>query len=389
MISKKLIIELLKQLISFNSVTPNDNGAIGFIANLLVKQGFKVYVKEFGQEYKVKNLYGYFGNGQPNICFAGHIDVVPAGFIEQWKYPPFCATQYKDKIYGRGVVDMKGAISAMLSAVFCFIDNNNDFNGTISFLITADEEGEALFGTKKMLEWIYKQGHKIDFTILGEPTCTDKIGDTIKIGRRGSINFDLKVFGKQGHVAYPHLAINPNHLIVKILNRLISYKIDEGNEFFAPSNLEVVSIDTNNNITNIIPEIAKSKFNIRFNDIHTNEWLLEIVKKTVEQFTANYDLQSSCRSKPFLAKMSPYILSFKKLVHEVTKIKPEFSTLGGTSDAYFFKDYSPVVEFGLLNTMAHKINEHCLINDLQTLCRVYYNALCLFLMSNSKFRTNL
>lgn len=388
MISKKLIIELLKQLISFKSVTPNDNGAIDFITNLLVKQGFKVYVKEFGQEYKVKNLYGYFGNGQPNICFAGHIDVVPAGFIEQWKYPPFCATQYKDKIYGRGVVDMKGAISAMLSAVFCFIDNNNDFNGTISFLITADEEGEALFGTKKMLEWIYKQGHKIDFTILGEPTCTDKIGDTIKIGRRGSINFDLKVFGKQGHVAYPHLAINPNHLIVKILNSFIGSKIDEGNEFFAPSNLEVVSIDTNNNITNVIPEIAQSKFNIRFNDIHTNEQLLEIVKKNIEQFTTNYDLQSSCRSRPFLAKMSPYIFSFKELVHKVTKIKPEFSTSGGTSDAYFFKDYSPIVEFGLLNTMAHKINEYCLINDLQTLCRVYYNALCLFLMSNSKFRTN-
>lgn len=374
-------VHLLDKLISCNSITPNDGGAIVFIADLLAAQGFTVYQQEFGtEEYKVKNLYARIGNGQPNICFAGHVDVVPPGAIEQWLYPPFQPTHYNGKIYGRGAVDMKGAMAAMLSSGIEFIRYNN-FSGTLSFLITSDEEGIAEFGTKAMIEWVYQQGHSIDFTIIGEPTCATRVGDTIKVGRRGSINFNLNVYGTQGHVAYPELVVNCNHLLIKILDNLISYKIDNGNASFQPSNLEVTSIDTDNPIANLVPAMATAKFNIRFNDMHTSTQLYDLVKSIIDKFGTNYQLTTISRSEAFLSAYSPYTSSFKKIVHTVTGISPILSTTGGTSDGKFIHKYSPVVEFGLLNSTAHKTNEHCLISDLQTLYNVYYNVLGNFLKS--------
>ena len=375
-------IKHLEKLIACKSVTPLDSGAIDYISDLLQENGFRAEIKIFGNdEYSVTNLYGVYGNSSPNICFAGHVDVVPPGDSKSWKYDPFTATTEGDKIFGRGAVDMKGALACALSSSLDFIKSNPNPNGSISFLITSDEEGKAEFGTKEMLSYLYSQKDfkQIDLAILGEPTCVEEVGDTIKIGRRGSVSFTLIVQGMQGHVAYPDLADNPIPYLIKILNELNNYKLDEGNEFFQSSNLEITSVDVNNNATNVIPQEASAKFNIRFNNIHSPESIVELVKNLINRYSTNYKLNSYVSALPFIQKPIGLIEDFADIVSANTGVKCKFSTSGGTSDARFISNYCNVVEFGLLSGMAHKINEHTGINDLQRLHNVYYNALNKFL----------
>ncbi len=389
-------VELVKKLISFPSVTPNDFGAIDYIENILKESGFVTYIKEFGPDSNpkhTKNLYAIYNSQEKNydirdpqgefhdthtICFAGHIDVVPPG--GNWSNDPFTATEKNGVIYGRGAVDMKGALGAMIAAAINFIEQNPN-KRNLAFLITSDEEGEGNYGTKLMLEWMNRNGHKIDFAIVGEPTCSNTLGDTIKVGRRGSLNFSLKIYGKQGHVAYPSLAKNPNHTMVKILKDLISCKLDDGNKAFDPSNLEVVSIDTNNKVTNLIPSEVKAQFNIRFNDNHTEDSVISFVSNIINKHSDSYILEHSCNATPFLSKRHDFFETFKAVILEETGIMPTESTSGGTSDARFIQNYCCVVEFGLLSEYAHKIDEQVKILDLQRLYNVYYGALCKMLKS--------
>jgi succinyl-diaminopimelate desuccinylase len=373
-------IKYLNELVSFRSITPFGGDAISYISDLLAKEGFSTEIKIFGNdEYKVTNLYAIYGIEKPTICFAGHVDVVPPGDLSLWQSEPFVATSHGDKIYGRGTVDMKGSIACALDATFNFIKLNPQPNGSISFLITSDEEGEAKYGTKEMLLYLANTKQSIDLAILGEPTSEEEVGDTIKIGRRGSINFVLTVKGQQGHVAYPKLANNPIHNLTKILNDLINRALDKGSEFFQSSNLEVTSIDVGNNSSNVIPSEASGKFNVRFNDLHSPESIVSFVKETIERYTKGYELTYRLSANVFIQKPEGLIEKFANIVQEATGVIPKFSTSGGTSDARFIQEYCPVVEFGLLSNTAHKINEYTKINDLQKLYSVYYNSLCKFL----------
>ncbi|WP_419235062.1 succinyl-diaminopimelate desuccinylase [Rickettsia endosymbiont of Nabis limbatus] len=370
----------LKNLIGFESLTPQSNGAIEYIEDLLKKHSFKTEVKIFGEIEQVTNLYAVYGNNKPNICFVGHVDVVPAGDPNLWyNSNPFKAHEQDGKIYGRGVVDMKGAIACFLGASLDFIKNNTDFVGSISFLLTSDEEGKAKHGTKEMLQYIYNQGHEIDFAIVGEPTCEKEIGDTIKIGRRGSVNFKLSIIGLGGHVAYPQKANNPLPCLIRVLNELTNVKFDEGTEFFQSSNLEITNIDVDNNTTNVIPETATAHFNIRFNNLHSVETLAkqveEIIKQYCQKYKVDYKLEYNRSADSFIQNPNNKIKEFATIVEKTLDIKPKFSTSGGTSDARFVKNYCSLVEFGLLSDTAHKINEHTKISDLQKLYDVYYNFL--------------
>lgn len=382
------ILNLLSKLIEFRSVTPEGQEALEFIANLLEHEGFTCILKTFGPKGEVANLYahisGNFPTSAPNICFAGHIDVVHPLNEESWKYDPFEMTIDGDKVYGRGIVDMKGAIACALTAAQDFLRRHKNFKGSISFLLTADEEGDRTYGTKEMLKYIDLLGHKIDFCILGEPTTRKKIGDTIKIGRRGSINFDLKIQGKQGHVAYPERAINPISILIPILNELDNTVLDYGSDFFQKSNLEITSVQCSNfgpnPVNNIIPDRAEAKFNIRFNDLHTPESLNDKINAIISKYSDIFDCKYSCGSSSFIQPVSDGMGYFAHIVEQETSIMPEFNTGGGVSDAVFIHKYAEVVEFGLNCDTAHKINENGKICDLQTLYNVYYSTLIKFLL---------
>ena len=256
---------------------------------------------------------------------------------------------------------------------------HNKPTGSISFLLTSDEEGDATYGTKMMLDHIKNNYPSIDFCILGEPTNINKIGDTVKIGRRGSVNFDLIINGKQGHVAYPQKAINPLPIVTKILNELSNIQLDNGTEYFQPSNLELTSIDVDNDVTNIIPESVKAKFNIRFNNLHTADDLYIKINNIIQKYSQNFSLNYKSSSEPFIQQYSSQMQAFVKIIHQESGNIPKIETNGGTSDARFIHSHAPVLEFGLNCNFAHKINENCKISDLQTLYNVYYKSLIVFL----------
>lgn len=376
------LLEILKKLVSFKSVTPKSSGAIEYIANLLAEAGFSCDIQTFGQEESEKtvNLYARYGSLKPNICFAGHIDVVPAMNEDLWVHDPFALKVIEDKVYGRGTVDMKGGIACALLAALNYLKVTPDPNGSISFLLTSDEEGEAKYGTKAMLEHLAAKGEEINFTILGEPTTQNTLGDTIKIGRRGSINFMLTIKGKQGHVAYPNKAVNPINSLIKIAADLRNFSFDNGSKFFEKTNLEITSLDVGNNVTNIIPETATIKFNVRFNDLHDSKSIVKLVMEIItkdEYVTFDLKYNSSCES--FIQTYSPKMQRFAEIVESICSTKPTIETNGGTSDARFIYQYSEVVEFGLICDQAHKINEYTQISDLQTLYNVYYTSLVEFL----------
>ncbi|POF34466.1 succinyl-diaminopimelate desuccinylase [Roseibium marinum] len=371
-------VTIARDLIRCPSVTPAEGGALSFLQELLAGAGFSVSRVTFkdADTPDVDNLFATIGSGKPHFVFAGHTDVVPAGAAGDWRHDPFEGTISNGFLFGRGAVDMKGGIAAFAAAALEFTgETGADFGGTISLLITGDEEGPAVNGTVKLLQWAKEQGHEFDACIVGEPTNPDKLGDAIKIGRRGSLSGVISVTGIQGHVAYPHLADNPIPGLVRLLAALDALQLDRGNERFQPSNLEVVNIDVGNAAFNVIPARAEARFNIRFNDA----WTLDSLKAKIRETLQGVDLGSLLleigfrrdASESFLTKDETLIAALGKAVEAETGRVPELSTGGGTSDARFIKNYCPVVEFGLVGQTMHKVDECAAVDDLDRLAAIY------------------
>ncbi|MEY4791112.1 MAG: succinyl-diaminopimelate desuccinylase [Pseudomonadota bacterium] len=374
-------VSLAKDLVKCKSVTPKDDGAINIVAKNLKKLGFKCQIMEFQEKgtAKIKNLYARIGKSSPNFCFAGHTDVVPVGDLKSWTVNPFGGVIKNQKLIGRGVSDMKGSIACFVSAVSEFLKKNKKLKGSISFLITGDEETIAINGTQKVIEKLIQKKEKIDFCIVGEPTNENKLGDMIKIGRRGSITGHLTILGTQGHVAYSYTYNNPSTVIVEILNNIKKLKLDSGNKDFQPSNLEVTKISIDNTADNVVPAEAKASFNIRFNNLHTSSSLKKKLNKIFSSITkkskANYKIKYNVSGESFLTKPSKTVYMIKNVIKKSTKINPVLSTTGGTSDARFIKKIAPCIEFGLIAKTIHQVDEMARVADLKKLKNIYLDIL--------------
>ncbi len=374
-------LQLSKDLISFPSITPIDAGAINYIAKKLKQLKFSCKILEFKDKKNppIKNLYARLGNKQPNFCYAGHTDVVPPGNLNDWTVNPFKPIVKNKHLIGRGANDMKSSIACFIAAVSIFLKNNKKINGSISFLITGDEEGQAVNGTKKVVDYLIKKKEKIDFCIVGEPTNPTKLGEMIKIGRRGSLSCMLEILGSQGHVAYPHLSKNPINTLIAICNKLKDKPLDKGNKHFQSSNLEFTAINVDNQAHNVIPARAKTQFNIRYNNYHTSvslkKRITSVVKSICKKNRTKYKLNFLVTGEYFLTKPGSTIYMAKKIIKKITKINPIFSTTGGTSDARFIKKIAPCLEFGLVNKTMHRVDECVSISDLKKLTKIYQNIL--------------
>ncbi len=374
-------LQLSKDLISFPSITPIDAGAINYIAKKLKQLKFSCKILEFKDKKNppIKNLYARLGNKQPNFCYAGHTDVVPPGNLNDWTVNPFKPIVKNKHLIGRGANDMKSSIACFIAAVSNFLKNNKKINGSISFLITGDEEGQAVNGTKKVVDYLIKKKEKINFCIVGEPTNPTKLGEMIKIGRRGSLSCLLEIIGSQGHVAYPHLSKNPINTLIAICNKLKDKPLDKGNKHFQSSNLEFTAINVDNQAHNVIPGRAKTQFNIRYNNYHTSvslkKRITSVVKSICKKNRTKYKLNFLVTGESFLTKPGSTIYMAKKIIKKITKINPIFSTTGGTSDARFIKKIAPCLEFGLVNKTMHKVDECVSISDLKKLTKIYQNIL--------------
>jgi succinyl-diaminopimelate desuccinylase len=374
-------LQLAKELIKFPTVTPVDAGIMKFLEKKLKTLGFKTKILEFKEKNSkpVKNLYARLGNKGPNFCYAGHLDVVPAGNLKDWTVNPFKPSIKKGYLIGRGANDMKSSIAAFVSAVSNFVGNKRKFNGSISLLITGDEEGVAINGTKKVVDYLRKKKEKIDFCLVGEPTNPNKLGEMIKIGRRGSITGRLSVIGVQGHVAYPQRANNPSTALVQILKELKDIKFDNGTKDFQPTNLEITKINIDNSADNVIPGLANAKFNIRFNNKHTSSSIKnkidKIIKKISNKNKSKYKIDYSVSGEAFLTKPNDTTFMIRDIIKKITKIKPQLSTTGGTSDARFIRKIAPCLEFGLVGKTMHKVDEAVSLTDLKKLTLIYSNIL--------------
>ncbi|MDA8737810.1 succinyl-diaminopimelate desuccinylase [Candidatus Pelagibacter bacterium] len=374
-------LQLAKELIKFPTVTPIDAGIMKFLEKKLKTLGFKTKILEFKDKNSkpVKNLYAKLGKQGPNFCYAGHLDVVPAGNLKEWTVNPFKPSVKKGHLIGRGANDMKSSIAAFVSAVSNFIGNKRKFNGSISLLITGDEEGVAINGTKKVVDYLRKKKEKIDFCLVGEPTNPNKLGEMIKIGRRGSMNGRLSIIGVQGHVAYPQRANNPSTALVQILNELKKIKFDNGTKDFQPTNLEITKINIDNSADNVIPGLANAKFNIRFNNKHTSSSIKKkidkIIKKISNKNKSKYKIDYSVSGEAFLTKPNNTTFMIRDIIKKITKITPQLSTTGGTSDARFIRKIAPCLEFGLVGKTMHKVDEAVSLSDLKKLTLIYSNIL--------------
>ena len=374
-------LQLAKELIKFPTVTPIDAGIMKFLEKKLKTLGFKTKILEFKEKNSkpVKNLYARLGNQGPNFCYAGHLDVVPPGNLKDWTVNPFKPSIKKGYLIGRGANDMKSSIAAFVSAVSNFVGNKRKFNGSISFLITGDEEGVAINGTKKVVDYLRKKKEKIDFCLVGEPTNPNKLGEMVKIGRRGSMTGRLTIIGVQGHVAYPQRANNPSTALVKILKELKEIKFDNGTKDFQPTNLEITKINIDNFADNVIPGLANAKFNIRFNNKHTSSSIKKkidrIIKKISNKNKSKYKIDYSVSGEAFLTKPNKTTFMIRDIIKKITKIKPQLSTTGGTSDARFIRKIAPCLEFGLVGKTMHKVDEAVSLSDLRKLTLIYSNIL--------------
>ncbi|MBS0384007.1 MAG: succinyl-diaminopimelate desuccinylase [Proteobacteria bacterium] len=362
-------LPLAKTLIACRSITPVDAGVLDAAQTALERIGFRARRLKFGE---VDNLYARFGEAAPNFCFAGHLDVVPPG--GGWTSDPFAPEVRDGKLYGRGAADMKTAIAAMIAATENYLAGARP-KGSISFLITCDEEGRGVDGTKAVLPARAAAGERFDHCLVGEPTSEQRVGDMIKNGRRGSLNVVIAMTGKQGHVAYPQRALNPVTPLLETLHALKARKLDDGSPGFDPSNLEITSIDVGNPAHNVIPREASARLNIRFNMNHTGEDLFAWVKETAEAAAAKAGVQCSLsissQSVPFYTEPGPFTDLIVAAAREAFGITPALATTGGTSDARYIKDYCPVAELGLSNQTAHMVDEHCSVDDLRALARCY------------------
>jgi succinyl-diaminopimelate desuccinylase len=361
---------LAQALIRCASVTPADAGAQGVLAEALEALGFTVTKLRYGE---IENLFARIGTGGPHICFAGHTDVVPEG-NGSWSSGPFGGEVRDGVLYGRGACDMKGAIASFVAAAADHLKAGAP-KGSISLLITGDEEGPAVDGTVKVLEWMQANGQVPDFCIVGEPTNPNQLGDMIKVGRRGSVNMTLTVHGIQGHVAYPHRVDNPVHRLVRIAAALTAAPIDAGSEFFEPTSIQVTSIDVGNAATNVVPASARLMLNIRFNERHTGASLAAWVRATAERYAERFDLDVSISGESFLTPVGPEIEALSAAVAAATGRTPKLDTGGGTSDARFIARYCPVAEFGLVGQTMHQVDERVPVDELRELARIYREVL--------------
>ena len=367
-------IELTSELIQCKSITPKSEGSLDIIISYLEPLGFNCERIDFGEGIeKVENLYARFGTMEPNIAFAGHVDVVPTGDINNWSINPFGGEVKEGKVWGRGAADMKSGIAAFIAAVSDFLKDNKNLKdfGSISFIITSDEEGKAINGTKKVVDWLKAKSETISGCIVGEPTNVTRMGDTLKIGRRGSFTGLLTVTGIQGHVGYPHLAENPINSLLKMLEPFSKIYLDEGTKYFQPSSIMITSIDVNNDASNVIPGEVKAKFNIRFNTLHSASSLKTMLDKQFSDVTSNYKFDFFCNAEPFLTNDDFLKTTLQKAIQKVVNINPEKSTSGGTSDARFISKICPVIEFGLVGKTMHKIDENVEVNDIINLTKIY------------------
>ncbi len=369
-------LSIARDLIRCPSVTPEDGGALGLLEGVLKQAGFATHRITFAEPGTpdIDNLYARIGTGAPYLLFAGHTDVVPVGDAAQWRFDPFSAEIADGLVWGRGACDMKGGLACSVAAVLAHLEKHGPPKGSIGFLITGDEEGPAVNGTVKLLEWAAARGEKFDHCILGEPTNPDHLGDMIKIGRRGSLSGTLLIHGKQGHVGYPHLADNPVHHALRILSGLLASPLDAGTQHFDASNLEVTTLDVGNKATNVIPAEARARFNIRFNDLWTPETLAAEIRARVEKFAgkARFTLTfDPTNATAFLTQPGPFVESVSRAVEAETGRKPVLSTTGGTSDARFIKSYCPVVEFGLVGQTMHMVDERVPVDDFERLANIY------------------
>ena len=373
-------LELAKELIKFPTVTPVDAGVMRFLEKTLKSLGFKTKILEFKEKNSkpVKNLYARLGTKGLNFCYAGHLDVVPPGNLKDWTVNPFKPIVKKGHLIGRGANDMKSSIAAFVTAVSNFTKNNN-FHGSISLLITGDEEGVAINGTKKVVEYLKTKKEKINFCLVGEPTNPNKLGEMIKIGRRGSMTGRLKIIGTQGHVAYPHRANNPSTILVKILSTLKAIKFDKGTKDFQPTNLEITKINIENSADNVIPGEANATFNIRFNNKHSSSSiktkLNKIFNKITKQTKSKFNIEYSVSGEAFLTKPNSTTFMIQDVIKKITKVKPQLSTTGGTSDARFIRKITPCLEFGLVGKTMHKVDEAVSVSDLKKLTLIYSQIL--------------
>ena len=373
-------LPLAQELIRCESVTPVDAGALDVLEREVARMGFACTRYPFGEgEHRVDNLYARKGNASPNFCFAGHVDVVPPGEAAKWREAPFAAEVRDGMLWGRGAADMKGAIAAFIAAVERILASGGDVPGSVSFLITGDEEGPAENGTDKLLDAVVASGEVIDHCLVGEPTNPDRLGTTIKNGRRGSLNAKVTVTGRQGHVAYPERAKNPVPVMMEFLSRLLARELDRGNDFFQPSNLEVTSIDVANPAHNVIPESARAQFNIRFNTEHRGDdlkaWIRDVAAEVEAETGLAIALDLRVTGEAFLTEPSPFTALLQDAVESKTGTRPELSTGGGTSDARYITRVCPVVEFGLVGATMHQVDERVAVADIATLTDIYEDVL--------------
>ena len=373
-------LEIAVELIRCPSVTPKDEGALAVLEKWLTPLGFRLERMPFHEEGTpdIDNLYARLGTQSPHFCFAGHTDVVPVGDVDAWSVDPFAGEIKAGKLFGRGAADMKGSIASFVAAA-ARLAAEGRLMGSISLLITGDEEGPGVNGTAKMLKRLAARGETIDHCIVGEPTCVARLGDMVKIGRRGSINGWLTVRGTQGHVAYPHLADNPLPRLLEMLRRLDARVLDEGNAHFQPSNFEITSVDTGNQTTNLIPGVARAMMNIRFNDEHTGAsleaWMRGVFDQVCQEMGGTYEFEAKVSGEAFITEPGPFSTLIVEAIRKATGLTPELSTTGGTSDARFIRAHAPVVEFGLANLTMHKADEHVPAADIGKLADIYETIL--------------
>ena len=374
-------LQLSKDLISFPSITPVDAGAINYISKKLQQLGFNCKILEFKDKKNpaIKNLYARLGDKQPNLCYAGHTDVVPPGNISDWTVNPFEPKVKNNHLIGRGANDMKSSIACFIAAISNFLEKNKKINGSISLLITGDEEAQAVNGTKKVVDYLIKKKEKINFCIVGEPTNPNRLGEMIKIGRRGSLSCVLEIEGTQGHIAYPHLSRNPITSLIEICKKLKEKPLDKGNKHFQASNLEFTAMNVDNHAHNVIPARARTQFNIRYNNFHTSislkKMITKVIKSICKKNKTKYKIDFLVSGDSFLTKPNSTIQMAKKIIRKITKINPVFSTTGGTSDARFIKKIAPCLEFGLVNKTMHRVDECVSLSDLKKLTKIYHNIL--------------
>ena len=368
-IQEQETLALAQQLIACRSLTPFDGGCQEILISRLEKLGFHIERMRFGD---VDNLWARRGSAAPVLCFAGHTDVVPTGPLEQWDSDPFTPTIRDGRLYGRGTADMKSSLAAFVTAIEAFLAQHVHHQGSIALLITSDEEGIAIDGTVKVVETLKARGELLDYCIVGEPTCTDRLGDTIKNGRRGSLSGNLTIKGIQGHIAYPHLAKNPIHLAAPAIAELAQTEWDQGNDYFPPTTWHISNIQAGTGATNVIPGTLNLLFNFRFSTASTVESLKSRMHEILDRHGFDYELQWELSGKPFLTPKGELADAMHDAIVLVTALEPQLSTSGGTSDGRFIADICPqVIEFGPRNATIHKLNEHVEVNDLEQLSRIY------------------